>query len=144
MSKNIKWDLKQKTKKVIEHLNTTCPIGYSLENSISLSLIDYSTPSTIVNGVPNNSISSVTFTTDNNNTVCVGPSNAQYTLNSMDVKTTIDPMYDVSCAWGKPYLNGTYDNLIIALDNMKSTIGRLGDDGWVLSDFKSESNRGVD
>jgi predicted ABC-type ATPase len=42
------------------------------------------------------------------------------------------------------FLNGTYDNLIIALDNMKSTIGRLGDEGWVLSDFKSESNRGVD
>jgi hypothetical protein len=111
MSKNMKWDLKQKNKKVIEHLNqnTTCPTEYSLQNSISLSLIDYSTPSTIVNGSPSNTISSVTFTTDENNTVCVGPSNAQYTLNGTDVKTTIDPMYDVSCTWGKPYLNGTYD-----------------------------------
>ena len=31
-------------------------------------------------------------------------------------------------------------NLITILDNMQSTIGRLGEDGWVLSDFKSSSN----
>ena len=35
---------------------------------------------------------------------------------------------------------GIYDNLMDILDNMKSTIGRLGEDGWVLSDFKSGSN----
>jgi predicted ABC-type ATPase len=36
--------------------------------------------------------------------------------------------------------DGSYDNLMNVLDNMKSTIGRLGEDGWVLSDFKSGSN----
>jgi predicted ABC-type ATPase len=30
----------------------------------------------------------------------------------------------------------SYNNLMVVLDNMQSTIGRLGDDGWVLSDFK--------
>ena len=29
-----------------------------------------------------------------------------------------------------------YDNLLEILDNMKSTIGRLGDDGWTLSGFE--------
>ena len=29
-----------------------------------------------------------------------------------------------------------YDNLVEILDNMKSTIGRLGDDGWTLSGFE--------
>ena len=28
-----------------------------------------------------------------------------------------------------------YDNLVEILDNMKSTIGRLGDEGWILSGF---------
>jgi len=32
--------------------------------------------------------------------------------------------------------DGNYDNLMIILDNMKSTIGRLGDDGWTLSGFE--------
>ena len=32
--------------------------------------------------------------------------------------------------------DGSYENLMNVLDNMKSTIGRLGDDGWILSDFK--------
>ena len=36
--------------------------------------------------------------------------------------------------------DGSYDNLMNVLDNMKSTIGRLGEDDWVLSDFKSGSN----
>jgi hypothetical protein len=36
--------------------------------------------------------------------------------------------------------DGSYDNLMIGLDNMKSTIGRLGEDGWVLSDFRAGSN----
>jgi len=31
--------------------------------------------------------------------------------------------------------DGSYDNLMIVLDNMKSTIGRLGDEGWILSGF---------
>lgn len=33
--------------------------------------------------------------------------------------------------------DGTYDNLIILLDNMRSTIGRLSEDGWVLSSFRA-------
>ena len=32
--------------------------------------------------------------------------------------------------------DGNYDNLMIILDNMKSAIGRLGDDGWTLSGFE--------
>jgi predicted ABC-type ATPase len=36
--------------------------------------------------------------------------------------------------------DGSYDNLMIVLDNMKSTIGRLGEDGWVLSDFRAGSD----
>jgi predicted ABC-type ATPase len=36
--------------------------------------------------------------------------------------------------------DGSYDNLMTILDNMKSTIGRLGEDGWVLSDFSAGSN----
>jgi predicted ABC-type ATPase len=36
--------------------------------------------------------------------------------------------------------DGSYDNLMIVLDNMKSTIGRLGEDDWVLSDFRAGSN----
>jgi predicted ABC-type ATPase len=36
--------------------------------------------------------------------------------------------------------DGSYDNLMTILDNMNSTIGRLGDDGWVLSDFRAGSN----
>jgi len=32
--------------------------------------------------------------------------------------------------------DGNYDNLMIVLDNMKSTIGRLGDDDWTLSGFE--------
>jgi predicted ABC-type ATPase len=36
--------------------------------------------------------------------------------------------------------DGSYDNLMIVLDNMKSTIGRLGEDGWVLSTFRAGSD----
>lgn len=36
--------------------------------------------------------------------------------------------------------DGSYDNLMNILDNMQSTIGRLGEDGWVLSDFRAGSN----
>ena len=36
--------------------------------------------------------------------------------------------------------DGSYNNLMVVLDNMQSTIGRLGDDGWVLSDFRAGSN----
>ena len=36
--------------------------------------------------------------------------------------------------------DGSYDNLMTILDNMQSTIGRLGEDGWVLSDFRAGSN----
>ncbi len=35
--------------------------------------------------------------------------------------------------------DGSYDNLTTILDNMQSTIGRLGEDGWILSDFKAGS-----
>lgn len=38
--------------------------------------------------------------------------------------------------------DGSYNNLMTILDNMQSTIGRLGEYGWSLSDFKSNSNRG--
>ena len=33
--------------------------------------------------------------------------------------------------------DGSYDNLIILLDNMQSTIGRLNEDGWILSSFRA-------
>lgn len=36
--------------------------------------------------------------------------------------------------------DGSYDNLMTVLDNMQSTIGRLGEYGWVLSDFRAGSN----
>ena len=32
--------------------------------------------------------------------------------------------------------DGSYDNLVIVLENMQSTIGRLGNDGWTLSGFE--------
>jgi len=32
--------------------------------------------------------------------------------------------------------DATYNNLIIVLDNMQSTIGRLGEEGWTLSGFE--------
>jgi predicted ABC-type ATPase len=32
--------------------------------------------------------------------------------------------------------DGSYDNLMIVLENMQSTIGRLGNDGWTLSGFE--------
>ena len=35
--------------------------------------------------------------------------------------------------------DGSYNNLMVVLDNMQSTIGRLGEDGWILSDFKAGS-----
>ena len=31
--------------------------------------------------------------------------------------------------------DGSYNNLMVVLDNMQSTIGRLGDEGWILSGF---------
>lgn len=37
--------------------------------------------------------------------------------------------------------DGSYDNLMVILDNMQSTIGRLREDGWILSDFRAGSNR---
>lgn len=37
--------------------------------------------------------------------------------------------------------DGSYDKLVTVLDNMQSTIGRLGEYGWVLSDFRAGSNR---
>jgi len=36
--------------------------------------------------------------------------------------------------------DGSYNNLMIVLDNMQSTIGRLGEDGWVLSTFRAGSD----
>jgi len=36
--------------------------------------------------------------------------------------------------------DGSYDNLMVVLDNMQSTIGRLGEDGWILSAFRAGSN----
>lgn len=33
--------------------------------------------------------------------------------------------------------DGSYDNLIIVLNNMQSTIGRLSENGWVLSSFRA-------
>lgn len=38
--------------------------------------------------------------------------------------------------------NRSYDGVVEIMDNMKSTIGRLGDDGWVLYDFVTKSIRG--
>jgi predicted ABC-type ATPase len=37
--------------------------------------------------------------------------------------------------------DGSYSNLMLVLDNMQSTIGRLSEDDWVLSDFRAGSNR---
>jgi predicted ABC-type ATPase len=37
--------------------------------------------------------------------------------------------------------DGSYSNLMIILDNMQSTVGRLGEEGWSLSDFKVGSNK---
>lgn len=37
--------------------------------------------------------------------------------------------------------DGGYDNLMVILDNMQSTVGRLREDGWILSDFRAGSNR---
>ena len=38
--------------------------------------------------------------------------------------------------------NRSYDGVVEIMDNMKSTIGRLGEDGWVLNDFVTKSNKG--
>ena len=38
--------------------------------------------------------------------------------------------------------NNSYDGVVEIMDNMKSTIGRLGDDGWVLYDFIAKSTKG--
>ena len=38
--------------------------------------------------------------------------------------------------------NRSYDGVVEIMDNMKSTIGRLGEDGWVLYDFVTKSTRG--
>lgn len=37
---------------------------------------------------------------------------------------------------------GSYDGVVEIMDNMKSTIGRLGDDGWTLYDFVTKSIKG--
>ena len=39
--------------------------------------------------------------------------------------------------------HSSYDIFVKILYNMESTIGRLGDDGWVLNDFVTKSDRGV-
>ena len=36
--------------------------------------------------------------------------------------------------------DGSYNNLMVVLDNMQSTIGRLGEYGWILSTFRSGSD----
>ena len=38
--------------------------------------------------------------------------------------------------------NNSYDGVVEIMDNMKSTIGRLGDDGWILYHFVTKSNKG--
>jgi predicted ABC-type ATPase len=38
--------------------------------------------------------------------------------------------------------NNSYYGVVELMDNMKSTIGRLGEDGWVLNDFVTKSNKG--
>ena len=38
--------------------------------------------------------------------------------------------------------NNSYNGVVELMDNMKSTIGRLGEDGWVLNDFITKSNKG--
>ena len=38
--------------------------------------------------------------------------------------------------------NSSYDGVVEIMDNMKSTIGRLGEYGWVLNDFVTKSNKG--
>jgi hypothetical protein len=36
--------------------------------------------------------------------------------------------------------DGSYDGLMVVMENMKSTIGRLGEYGWVLSAFRAGSD----
>ena len=38
--------------------------------------------------------------------------------------------------------NRSYDGLVEIMDNMKSAIGRLGEDGWFLNYFVTKSNKG--
>jgi nucleoid DNA-binding protein len=38
--------------------------------------------------------------------------------------------------------NNSYDGVVELMDNMKSTIGRLGEEDWVLNDFVTKSNKG--
>lgn len=38
--------------------------------------------------------------------------------------------------------NRSYDGVVEIMDNMKSTIGRLGEEGWTLYDFITKSTRG--
>jgi hypothetical protein len=100
MSKKINWTQKEKNfKKVIEHLQD-CPVGYKLQNSLSLSLVDMTPPSSV--------LSSASFATDSNNTVCVGPANGNFMLNPENVKGELTGE-DVTCPWGQAYINGTYD-----------------------------------
>ena len=101
MSKKLTWTQKEvnNKKKVIEHLQD-CPVGYKLENSLSLSLVDLTPPSSV--------LSSANFATDPNNTVCVGPANGDFMLNPQNVKGELTGN-NVICPWGQPYLNGTFD-----------------------------------
>lgn len=38
--------------------------------------------------------------------------------------------------------NNSYNGVVELMDNMKSTIGRLGEDGWVLNNFVTKSDKG--
>ena len=38
--------------------------------------------------------------------------------------------------------NSSYDGVVEIMDNMKSTIGRLSEEGWVLNDFVTKSIKG--
>lgn len=40
--------------------------------------------------------------------------------------------------------NNNYDGFVELMDNMKSTIGRLGDNGWVLYDFTTVTDKSKD
>lgn len=100
MSKKINWTLKEeKHKKVIEHFQD-CPSGYKLQNQLALSLVDLTPPSSV--------LSSASFATDSNNTVCVGPANGSFMLNPENVKGELTNG-EITCPWGQPYLNGAYD-----------------------------------
>jgi hypothetical protein len=114
MSRKVNWTLKKE--KVVEHLQD-CPVGYKLENEISLSSLGSTPPSAVS--------SSINYVTDSNNTVCVAPANVNPMLNSENVKGEISDN-DFTCPFGKVYVrtydkDGNIDGTIVCVYNRPAT-----------------------